>query len=470
MSTAGGWLINRNYAQLWYGQAVSLLGTAMFDTTLVLWVGTVLTRGRSWAPAAVSGVLVAVAVGTLVAPVAGVLVDRWNRRRTMMGADALRAALAGFLGAMSFLPVDRIPLVVWLVLVYLVVILLNAAGQFFNPARMAVIGDVVPDTQDRARASGIGQTTYAVVSIVGPPLAAPLLFTTGMSWALLLNAVSFAVSYLAIRSVRVTPVTSGDAQPARDSDPQPAGDSDAEPAGSRRMWREFVGGLRFLRASRVLVVLLVTIVVANAGGATLNALGVFFVTDNLHAPARWYGTIEMAIGIGAVAGAAVSGRLVGRFGAARMLYTGLLVAGLLLLVYARLSNLPTAIVLLALIGMPLAVLNVAIMPLLLGATPSEYVGRVFSTIDLAQQAAATLSAVLAGWLASTVLLGLHASVAGIHFGRIDTVFLASGLVIILGGLFAMTGLRGADGPRAGPELPAGSGVPATGEPTAEPAT
>lgn len=76
MSTAGGWLINRNYAQLWYGQAVSLLGTAMFDTTLVLWVGTVLTRGRSWAPAAVSGVLVAVAVGTLVAPVAGVLVDR----------------------------------------------------------------------------------------------------------------------------------------------------------------------------------------------------------------------------------------------------------------------------------------------------------------------------------------------------------------------------------------------------------
>ncbi|HEX5497035.1 MAG TPA: hypothetical protein VFX70_20930, partial [Mycobacteriales bacterium] len=64
--TGTGWLINRNYARLWYGQAASLLGDFMFDTTLVLWVGTVLARGQSWAPVAVSGVLVAVAVGTLV--------------------------------------------------------------------------------------------------------------------------------------------------------------------------------------------------------------------------------------------------------------------------------------------------------------------------------------------------------------------------------------------------------------------
>jgi len=52
-------LVNRNYAKLWYGQAVSAVGDTVFGTTLVLWVSQVLARGSAWAPAAVSGILVA---------------------------------------------------------------------------------------------------------------------------------------------------------------------------------------------------------------------------------------------------------------------------------------------------------------------------------------------------------------------------------------------------------------------------
>src|SRR5689334_24364893 len=52
-------LANRNYAKLWYGQAASTTGDAVFGTALVLWVSQVLARGAPWAPAAVSGILVA---------------------------------------------------------------------------------------------------------------------------------------------------------------------------------------------------------------------------------------------------------------------------------------------------------------------------------------------------------------------------------------------------------------------------
>src|ERR1700753_2613300 len=78
-------LVNRNYAKLWYGQAVSAVGDTVFDTTLVLWVSQVLVRGSAWAPAAVSGILVAAgaAVG-LIGAVAGVFVDRWDREMTVM--------------------------------------------------------------------------------------------------------------------------------------------------------------------------------------------------------------------------------------------------------------------------------------------------------------------------------------------------------------------------------------------------
>src|SRR5271156_1090506 len=78
-------LINGNYAKLWYGQAVSAVGDTVFGTTLVLWVSQDLAGGRSWAPAAVSGILVAATVAfALVGPIAGVFVDRWNRKSTMM--------------------------------------------------------------------------------------------------------------------------------------------------------------------------------------------------------------------------------------------------------------------------------------------------------------------------------------------------------------------------------------------------
>ncbi|HEX5493440.1 MAG TPA: MFS transporter [Mycobacteriales bacterium] len=447
-------MINRNYARLWYGQATSLLGDFVFDTTLVLWVGTVLARGQSWAPVAVSGVLVAVAVGTLVAPVAGVLVDRWNRRRTMLRADAFRAVLVGVLAVLSFLPTDRLPVAGWLVLVYLVVVLINGAQQFFGPARVALISDVVSGDKDRARASGIGQTTLAVMSIVGPPLAAPLLFTAGVSWALLLNAASFVVSYLAIRSVRVTDAPVNPERPA----PEPAGPTG--PAGGRRMRDDFVDGLRFVGSSRVLVTLLVVIVVGGLGTGAMNALDVFFVSDNLHVAPHWYGTLGMALGIGSVIGAVLGSGVTNRFGAARTVYVGLLATGLLIMVYARLGNLGSAIVLQVVLGVPLAALHVALVPLVLRATPQEYLGRVASLVSLFQQIASTVSVVVAGWLASTVLLGLHASVAGIRFGRIDTIFLVSGLLIVVCGGYAAVGLRGSDSPA--PASPAGP------EPAAQP--
>jgi MFS family permease len=116
----------------------------VFDTTLVLWVGTVLLSGRSYAPAAESALLLCVAVATLVVgPIAGVFVDRWDRRRTMLRADLIRAGLVGILAAVAFLPADALPVPATLALIYAVVLLSATAAQFFNPARFALIGDVV---------------------------------------------------------------------------------------------------------------------------------------------------------------------------------------------------------------------------------------------------------------------------------------------------------------------------------------
>src|ERR1035437_4468576 len=188
-------LINRNYAKLWYGQAVSAVGDSVFGTTLVLWVSQVLASGRSWAPAAVSGILVSAgAAFVLVGPVACVFVDRWNRKSTMMRTEVIRAAMVMGLTGMSFVPVRDLPLGLWLAVVYLVVFVLTVAGQFFSPARFATTGDVVHGEEDGARAVGLA-------AAFGPPL----LFAVGVRGALPATAPSYVVSYLAIRFLRVMP-------------------------------------------------------------------------------------------------------------------------------------------------------------------------------------------------------------------------------------------------------------------------
>lgn len=126
-------LINRDYTRLWFGQAVSSVGDAVFSTTLVLWVATVLAKDESWAPMAVSGVLMASSAAVLViGPLAGVFVDRWDKVATLLRTEVVRGALVALLTVVSLLPTDALPKGVWLGVVYVTVLLLHAAGQFFS--------------------------------------------------------------------------------------------------------------------------------------------------------------------------------------------------------------------------------------------------------------------------------------------------------------------------------------------------
>jgi MFS family permease len=417
-------LINGNYARLWYGQAVSTTGDFVFDTTLALWVATVLAKEpnghyAAWAPVATSGVYAAtIAAMVIVGPLAGVFVDRWDRKRTMMRTETIRVALVAALFAMAFVPRHDLPIGVWLAVIYLVVFLLNAAGSFFDPARGATISVVVPGDADRARAVGIGQATTATASIIGPPIAAPLLFVAGFQWALLVNAASFVVSYLAIRSVQVS------APPA-------------EKAPGSRFRSEFAEGLRFFFRSRLLVALVALAVTAQLGTGAMNSLDVFFVTRNLHASPKYYGLLATATGIGAIIGGLSGGAVVRRIGARSLTCLGAITGGLLVLLYARQTVLLAGLLAAGLLVIPFTMLNTGLIPLIYKATPQQYMGRVMAVLMPASMLSSMLSAAAAGALASTALRNFHATVIGIHMGTFDVIFSVSGLIIIVAGLVTL---------------------------------
>ncbi len=427
-------LINRNYAKLWYGQAVSAVGDSVFATTLVLWVSQVLASGRSWAPAAVSGILVAAAAAfALVGPVAGVFVDRWNRKSTMMRTEMIRAMMVAGLFGLSFVPIRDLPVGLWLAAVYLVVFVLNANGQFFSLARFATTGDVVHGEADRTRAAGLAEATTSAAGIIGPPIAAPLLFTVGFQWALAVNVASYVVSYLAIRFLRLAAV------------PRPAA---AGEAGMTSLHAEFLVGLRLFARNRFLVTLLTVTVICQCGTGAISTLNVFFVTRDLHASSQLFGLAEMVMGAGFIVGALAAGRLVRWIGARALTWSGLLVTGVLAAGYALQRSFPAGLVLLASYAMPIAMLNTAVAPLLLDAVPREYLGRVMAVFNPVNQFASMLSVVVCGWLTSTVLRSFRASFAGVTLNSVSLIFIVAGGLIFVSGLRAFAALPSVSAPSA----------------------
>jgi MFS family permease len=365
--------------------------------------------------------LSAIAAMATVGPLAGVYVDRWNRKRTMMHTETFRAALSAGLFALAWLPRSDLPIGVWLAVIYVVVFLINGAGCFFDPSRQATIADVVTGDADRAQAIGVGQATNATAGLLGPPLAAPLLFVAGFQWALLVNAASFVVSYLAIRSVQVS------ATPA-------------ERAPGSRFRAEFGEGLRFVVHSRLLVGVLALMVVGQLGTGAMNTLDVFFVTRNLHAAPKYFGLLATAEGIGAIIGGLMSGMVVRRIGARTLTCLGAVVGGLFVVLYARQTVLPAGLVLMVLIVVPFTMLSTALMPLVFKATPPQYLGRVGAVLTSANTLSMMASMAVAGFLVSTALRNFHATVIGIRMGPIDLIFTVSGLLIVAAGLVALLAL------------------------------
>ncbi|HUY78076.1 MAG TPA: MFS transporter, partial [Ktedonobacterales bacterium] len=106
-----GYLINRNFAVLWAGQALSSIGDMVFNTTLVIWIASQLARGQSWASLAVSGVLIAAAIPAFViGPFAGVFVDRMDKRRLMLAMDGVRVVIsATLILATGVIPLPFLP-------------------------------------------------------------------------------------------------------------------------------------------------------------------------------------------------------------------------------------------------------------------------------------------------------------------------------------------------------------------------
>jgi MFS family permease len=390
-------LRQRNFALLWAGGLISMMGDWLLFIALPFYIydltGSTLATG---------GMFIAETLPILLfGSIGGVFADRWDRKKTMIVADLLRAAL------LLLLLVVRSP--EWLWAIYLVVFVQSSVGQFFNPAKGALIPQLVDESQ-LMPANSLNSLGIELTRLIGAPLGGALMALLGLPSVVVVDCASFAISALLIGLI-ATPRTEYAA---------PAATPDAGiPTLLAGVWRDLVEGLRLVRSTRWLAGLFLAMTVIMFGQGITNALLVPFVEQVLHGDAQIFGWIVTAQGIGGLIGGLLAGTFGRLFSPVRIMAVSACAMGVLILLIVNIPLLPVVLALLAVIGLPVVAFMVSEATMLQSGVADQYRGRVMGSYGMA--------------LAIAMLIGMGvASALGDWVGVVPMLDLVSGLYVLAG--------------------------------------
>jgi MFS family permease len=384
-------LHQRGFALLWIGQCLSMLADWGLRTLVLIWIYELTHSGF-----AVSAVGLAQALPLLLlAPLAGVYVDRWPRSHTMATAALGRAALV--LPLLAVTGRAGVPFIV------LVALLANGAAQFFQPAAAAAV-PIVAGTARAGQANSLLGLLQGGVGIVGPGVAAGLIALVGPHGTLLVLSGLYGLAAPVL--LRVPAPRPAHAHPRRPS-----------------VLREMAEGIRYVQRSMLLSGLLLCAFVFNLGAGALSVLDVVFVTRALHLRPETAGVLLMANGLGGLAGGLLITLVSARVGRCyhRVLAPGVLAYGLAYLAYALSPSLLAGAAALVVVGVAFIPALVAYQTIVQLASADAVRGRVLSLFG---------TAIAAGMLASLSCTGVCVDLWGVRIviGAAATLILVCGVL------------------------------------------
>ncbi|MEO6457591.1 MAG: MFS transporter, partial [Chloroflexia bacterium] len=358
-------LRNRNFRNLWLGQIISQMGDYFAFLAIMVVVGS-FSQDVGETTQQVSGVMIATALPRLLFGVlAGVFVDRWDRRLTMIAADLIRPALT----------LAMIPAFVSknLLLMYVLAFVLSAVGTFFNPAKGALIPKMVP-TEHLTSANALSQTSMTMAFVLGPALAGATFFLlgSGNEWiAFVLDAGSYLVSAIAISMIRM---------PKEDTQPS-VSETPTEGSALGRVGQELLVGIKALAFNRIIATLSVVFAVTMLGIGALNVLWVSFlksqydITDSAELGWR-FAVIDVAFFAGMVIASLAVGNILSNRPPKDFIVWGLIIAGAVTLPIGYLPDFWLIVVAMFVVGVAVAPINTGVMTLMQIVVPNHQLGRV----------------------------------------------------------------------------------------------
>lgn len=336
-----------DFARVWTANVVSDIGTWMQLVT----IGT-LVAGRTGS--ALQTGLVAVATFApqgLASPIAGMLADRYDRRRLYLMVLAGQAIAASILAAAVRADLSSRTLT-------LIVLAQGVVGSASNPVAAAMLPDLVPRRMLLA-ASSLQAVSWNSGRIAGPILASVLLGAVGATWAIVANAVSFAVLFVAIAGLRR-------------SFPPAATDTDD---GVMTRLRQ---GAAALRATPTAVFSWQVGMVGQVLIAPMIGLAPIIATRSLGGDRSTVSALLVAMGVGSIIGSLSVSRLVARFGRSRTAVGLMSIACALMVVYGQSRNVVLAVTCIFFLGMTFIAGHITMSSIVPRDSPAAARGRIAS--------------------------------------------------------------------------------------------
>jgi MFS family permease len=356
-------------------QALSLIGSRMTNIGVGIWVFNQTGNTTPLLLTAFFNELPAMLGSSL----AGVLVDRWERRRVIILADIGQAA-GSLLLMLSFLSGA---FQLWHL--YFIALMQGTFAMFQQPAEEAATTMLVPE-QHRERANGLQQMAFPLAGVIAPTLAGLVYLLIGVAGIIAIDLATFLVAVVAISLIHIP-------------HPKP---TEAGQAGQGNLWQELLGGFRYLRKHQSLLgfVLYLTFINFWLNGPLELAIPYLI---SITKSETVMGGLMGAMSLGALSGAALIAFWGGTRPRMHTLLPGLLLTGAMFLIYGM-ARTPLALGLsIFLLMLPLPISSALFVSILQVKTPPDMQGRIFAMISQLGYLGATASFLSIGPLVDRIL-------------------------------------------------------------------
>ena len=352
-------LRNRDFMLVWWAGLVSWTGNYMLFIALPVYVYNETSSTLFTGLSVMANALPMIVVGQF----AGVLVDRWDYKRTMVATNLVLVGVT-----LAFLMVLNAPW--WLVIP--VAFVQSSVGQFLGPAENALLPTLVSGTR-LAAANSLNALNNNLARLVGPALGGLLLALTGFAGVVVVDALTYLLAALLVLGVRASEIV-------REKTAQ----TDKETGGANpwRLVSEWRVGLRAVRGNHSLTLGFAVAALVGLGEGTVSTLMAPFVEVMLGGGGLELGLIMSAQAVGGIISGLLLMRFANRVSPLRLLGWGALLGGIM---DALLLNYPLvypllwpALVIIAVAGLPFTMFGAAQMTLLQTEAAPGVRGRVFS--------------------------------------------------------------------------------------------
>jgi len=365
---------NRNFSLIWFAGLISIMGNWILMVALPYHIYKV--TGSALATSA--WLMASILPGVLFGSVAGVYVDRWDRRKTMIFTNLLQMLV------ILMLVLVKSPEYIWIV--YVVGFLESTLSQFFSPAESALLPQLV-DEEQLIQANSMNALNDNLGRIIGPAIGGVLLGVWGLNSIIIADAITYLLSAILIGFI----VMPGVIEKVKES---PAIESAREKFAS--VWIEWQAGLKVIFEDKILQNIFVISGIALFADGIMSALLVVFVQNDVGANATQFGWMMTARGVGGVIGGLLLGQLGSKLSNRQLISWGLVLMGGIITVILLNPSVLLIVILAGLSGIPAIAWIAGLQTQLQQSTTDEYRGRIFGTFGTTISLLMLVSSGLAG--------------------------------------------------------------------------